>query len=155
MDGHEYTARFEAPGGKPVLKVYADPLTGKEPWTVGIGHTGPDVKKGATWTPDRCMAAYYNDYAVAQGQALHIIGSDCWAHLNDPRRAVLIDLAFNLGSPRLSGFVKMLDAIRAEDWKKAKAELLDSVYAAQVPKRANTNASVFLTGLWPEDQPTV
>jgi hypothetical protein len=35
MDDHTYTALFEAPGGKPVLKVYGDPLTGREPWTVG------------------------------------------------------------------------------------------------------------------------
>lgn len=152
MDGHQYTALFEAPGGKPVLKVYGDPLTGREPWTVGIGHTGPDVKKGETWTADRCMAAYYNDYAQAQGHALKIIGSVCWSHLNDPRRAVLIDMAFNLGPLRLTNFEKMLSAIRSNHWNVAKAELLDSAYAKQVKGRAIKNATVLLTGAWPGEE---
>ena len=33
MTSAAYTARFEAPGGKPILKAYPDPLTGYEPFT--------------------------------------------------------------------------------------------------------------------------
>ena len=29
-----------------VLKAYPDPATGGEPWTIGYGHTGSDVRPG-------------------------------------------------------------------------------------------------------------
>lgn len=29
-----------------VLTAYPDPATKGDPWTIGVGHTGPDVKKG-------------------------------------------------------------------------------------------------------------
>lgn len=150
MDGHLYTAAFEAPGGQPILKVYADPATGKAPWTVGLGHTGPDVLQGDTWTEDRCWTVFYNDYAVAQTAAAQVIGTSCWASLSEPRQAVLTDLAFNIGEARLAGFHYTLIAIRAKNWQMAHDELLDSAYAKQVKTRATTNATVLLTGNWPE-----
>lgn len=32
------------------LTAYPDPGTGGEPWTIGFGATGPDIRKGVTWT---------------------------------------------------------------------------------------------------------
>jgi lysozyme len=151
MDGHQYTARFEAPGGEPVLDAYLDTLGIA---TIGIGHTGPEVHLGLHWPRDRCFAIYYSDYAIAEGHAPLIIGSDCWYRLIEPRRAVIVDLCFNPGPTRLKGFLKMLAAIKRGDWKAAHDELLDSLYAKQVKTRATMNASVLLTGLWPEDQVT-
>lgn len=148
MDGHKYTALFEAPGGHPILHAYPDPGTGHTPWTIGLGHTGPDVHADTQWTEAQCWNAFYNDYAVAQGHAAHLIGTDCWARLNDPRRAVLIDMAFNIGPQRLGGFHHMLAAIKAPDWNLARAELLNSDYAVQVKSRAQTNAKTLLAGEW-------
>lgn len=150
MDGHQYTARFEAPGGQPILKVYPDPATRKAPWTVGLGHTGPDVHQGDTWTPDRCWTAFYSDYSVAETAASQVIWITTWAILNECRRAVLTDMAFNVGKSRLEGFRHMLEAIRQGQWQRAHDELLDSEYAMQVKTRADMNAAVLLTGKWPE-----
>lgn len=149
MRGADYTARFEAPGGKPILKSYPDRLTGGEPWTIGLGHTGPDVGPNAVWTEDQCLHAFESDYRIASGWAAHVVGSACWMHLNEARRAVLTDMAFNIGPSRLSGFVKMLAAIHKEDWQEAAAEMLDSVYAGQVKDRARINARTLLTGEFP------
>lgn len=149
MDPHKYTALFEAPGGKPVLHAYPDPLTKGDPHTIGLGHTGSDVKPGDVWTEERCMVAFYNDYSVASAAATHVIGVSCWATLNEVRRAVLADLAFNIGPQRLAGFHNMLDAVRASKWQKAHDELLDSAYAGQVHGRATKNAQALLTGEWP------
>lgn len=146
MDGHEYTALFEAPGGKPVLKVYPDPLSGGAPWTVGLGHTGPEVHPGDVWPEERCMAAFYSDYGVAAGCALNVIGASTWAKLNEARRAVLTDMAFNIGQHRLEGFKNMLTAIRVSDWERAAAELLNSAYAAQTKTRAVKNAATLKAG---------
>jgi lysozyme len=154
MDGHRYTAEFEAPGGKPVLAAYPDPLTGGEPWTIGLGHTGPDVHQGDLWPEDRCMAAFYSDYSIAEGTARHIIGSSTWMLLCEPRQCVLTDMAFNIGGTRLALFHQMIDAIKAGKWQRASDELLDSSYAKQVKGRAIKNAHVLLTGQWPGEELT-
>ena len=149
VDGHEWTAKFEAPHGEPILKVYGDPLTGAEPWTVGLGHCGPDVRQGDTWTRDKCMHAFYNDYAIAQGYAAHVIGLTTWSGLSTARQCVLTDMAFNIGRGRLEGFHNMLDAIRRHNWQMAHDELLDSAYAKQVKGRAIKNADIILKGVFP------
>ena len=43
---------------------------------------------------------------------------------------------FNLGYPRLSKFVKFIDAMQKGDWKKASEEMIDSKWASQVGRRA-------------------
>ena len=52
-------------------------------------------------------------------------------------REVIVELCFQLGAPRLSGFVKCLAAFEVGDNDTAAAELLDSKFAKQVPARAN------------------
>lgn len=43
-----------------VLKAYPDPGSGGDPWTIGVGATGPGIFKGVVWTQaqadDRLMA---------------------------------------------------------------------------------------------------
>ena len=34
------------------LEAYPDPGTGGAPWTIGWGHTGPEVKPGLKWSQD-------------------------------------------------------------------------------------------------------
>ncbi len=149
MDGHHYTACFEAPGGLPVLHVYPDPKTHDAPFTVGLGHTGPDVCEGDVWTEQRCWDVFYADYAKAEKAAELVVQQSAWFQMNEPRRAVLTDMAFNIGQSGLAAFHQMLAAIRLEHWQKAHDELLDSDYATQVKGRAETNAKVLLTGEWP------
>lgn len=148
MDGHRYTALFEAPGGQPILDPYPDPLTGGEPITVGLGHTGPDVKMGERWPAERCWAAFYSDYAIATGEAPHVVGVSAFSPLNDQRKAAIIDLCFNPGPTKLVLFHKTIDAIRSADWELAHDELLNSLYARQLKTRAQSNAKVLLTGEW-------
>lgn len=40
-------------------------------------------------------------------------------------------MAFNLGKPRLSGIVKMIAAVKADDWDDAANEALNSKWATQ------------------------
>jgi lysozyme len=69
-----------------------------------------------------------------------------WSSLDRPRQEVLINLAFNMGLPRLLGFKNMLAAIGAGDYGIAADELLDSRYARQVGKRAERLAIQLRTG---------
>jgi lysozyme len=61
--------------------------------------------------------------------------------LSKAAREVLVELCFQLGAPRLSGFKKCLAALEAQDYSTAAAELLDSKFAKQVPARANRLAN--------------
>lgn len=52
----------------------------------------------------------------------------------------IIDMAYNMGVPRLMTFEKMWEAIAKDDYEKAAKEILDSKYAQQLPARAKRNA---------------
>ena len=68
-----------------------------------------------------------------------------WRDLSEPRRAVLINMVFNLGYPRFSKFKKMLQAIKEKDFNRAAAEMLDSRWARQVGNRAIELAEIMKT----------
>lgn len=46
------------------LEAYPDPATGGAPWTIGIGHTGPEVKPGLLWTEAQAHLAFANRLAL-------------------------------------------------------------------------------------------
>lgn len=70
-------------------------------------------------------------------------------NLSDERIAVLLDMAYNMGVPRLKMFKKMLKALAKEDYEKAADEMLDSLWARQVGGRAEFLSEVMFTGVWP------
>ena len=66
---------------------------------------------------------------------------EAWARLDDRRRAVLIDMAFNLGG-RLRSFRRLRAApSKSPAWMAAR-EMLDSRWARQVGRRAETLAMI-------------
>jgi lysozyme len=66
--------------------------------------------------------------------------------LSTPRQIVLVDMAFNLGLPRLSGFRKMIAAVIAEDWNRAADEMIDSRWYREVGHRGRRNVEVMRSG---------
>lgn len=88
--GEELIKSFE--GCK--LVAYPDPGSGGDPWTIGWGTTGPDVKKGVVWTQEKADArfsAHVNEFAEG-----------VWAALaNTPTTQnqfdALVSLAYNVG----------------------------------------------------------
>ena len=65
-----------------------------------------------------------------------------WTALSMHQQAALLSMAYNLGGPRLSQFVKMRSALLAGDFAKAAAEALNSQWAGQVGRRADEIASL-------------
>jgi lysozyme len=131
------------------LKAYPDPLTGGEPWTVGVGHTGPEVKKGVVWTQEQVSEALDADIAEAERDVLALCPwFDRWQLDNLPRRAVLIGMAFQMGRSRLALFKGFLSAARDEQFNHAANEMRDSRWARQTPKRASRLARQMETGEW-------
>ena len=68
--------------------------------------------------------------------------------INDERRAVLINMAFNLGVNGLCKFKNMLSAIKKHDYELAAKEMLNSRWATQVGDRADELAQIMRTGKW-------
>ena len=66
--------------------------------------------------------------------------------LDPVRKAIIIDMLFNLGLPGLRGFKNMFRALRADNYKRAADEMLDSKWAGQVGYRARKLADMMRTG---------
>jgi lysozyme len=72
-----------------------------------------------------------------------------WAQrLDDVRRAVLVNMAFNLGVNGLLGFKKALAAMKVGAWATAAEHMLDSKWAGQVGLRAERLADQVVSGEW-------
>ena len=64
------------------------------------------------------------------------------ATLPAPARRALINMAYNLGAPRLLDFTRMWAALARGDWEAAASEALDSRWARQVGDRADRIAAL-------------
>ncbi len=71
-----------------------------------------------------------------------------WRDLNPDRQFVIIDLCFNLGINKLLNFQKTLSSIATGYYIKAGEQLMQSLYAKQVGKRAERNAKCLQTGVY-------
>lgn len=69
-----------------------------------------------------------------------------WKNLDEVRRRVLINMAFNLGISGLMGFKQTLSMIRAGNYGTAAVCMLQSTWASQVPERAKRLSSMLRTG---------
>lgn len=123
---------------------YPDPLTKREPWTIGEGHTGSEVHEGLVWNDAQIDAAKANDILHATNGCLAHFP---WFSTLDPvRYAVMQSLAFQLGIPRLLGFVHFLGAMRDQRWPAAAGELRDSNLDQQAHPRTERAARAIETG---------
>lgn len=77
---------------------------------------------------------------------------DWFERLDGVRQIAVVDLHFNLGQQRFSGFRKFIAAMERGEYAMAGAELVDSKWYAQVPRRARRIVWMVQTGRMPEDQ---
>ena len=67
----------------------------------------------------------------------NIFGLDIFKE-SEKRVAALLDMAFNLGEPRLRKFTRLIDAVKERDWTRAVAEAKNSLWYVQVRNRGKT-----------------
>lgn len=136
-----------------VLTPYICPTGHK---TIGIGHnvearpfTDEEKKAIGDWekgiTKNMAYMICRNDVNLCLEKLKTL---DFWKSLDEERQYALIDLCFQLGWVGLKKFKKMLKALTVKDYLTAAAELLDSKYATQTPKRAKRIANLIKTGVW-------
>ena len=66
--------------------------------------------------------------------------------MGEARQRALLNMCFNLGWPRLSGFKEMLLCLQAGSYARAAEEAKDSKWARQVGDRALRIAKLFEEG---------
>ena len=115
-------------------------------WTIGVGHTGPEVRCGLAWPRAACLQALERDLArVEHGLDAHL---PWWRELSPERQDVLANMAFNLGVEGLLAFRHTLRAVEARDYAAAAAHMLASEpWRSQVGARAERLAVQMRTGL--------
>ncbi|MGN7613921.1 glycoside hydrolase family protein [Magnetococcales bacterium HHB-1] len=123
--------------------------------------------EGLRLKPYRCTAGKLtigvgrnlDDNGISKAEALHLLGNDInrviselnnsfhWFEtLDEIRKRVLIDMAFNLGITTLRRFKRMLRAVEAGNYPLAAKEMLDSRWARQVGRRATKLSQMMSTG---------
>lgn len=125
---------------------YPDPLTGGAPWTIGVGHTGPEVYQGLIWTDSQVDAQLDSDIAHAVNGCVQSL--PWFQELSEPRQAVLLSMAFQMGIRGLMNFHQTLQACEENRFNDAAAQMLDSTWAHQTPGRAARLSQQMATGLW-------
>ena len=117
------------------LSAYADT---RGNLTIGYGHL---LKFGST-IPQAAADAIFDadfDRACSDYDSLKI-------ELAPGRRAVIVDMIFNMGIANVRKFNMMIKHLHDENWIRAAYELMDSEYARQVPERAKRNRDRLLRG---------
>ena len=130
------------------LQVYKDTL-GID--TIGIGRNLED--RGITQQElddlDIPSIDHVYEWGITEADAVYLAENDvqiveeelvrahpCVNKLDAVRQLVVMDMAFNMGVPRLCKFKKMWAAIEGEDYHNAAKEMLDSRWAVQVKSRS-------------------
>ena len=140
------------------LQVYKDTL-GID--TIGIGRNLEDrgISKEELDALDIPTIDHIYEYGITEADAVYLATNDvqiveeellrahpCVDRLDSVRQLILMDMAFNMGVPRLCKFKKMWNAIHEEDFQSAAKEMLDSRWANQVKSRAVKLANAMHNG---------
>ena len=124
------------------LNVYKDSL-GID--TVGIGRNLQDrgISKEELDELDIPSIDHVYEYGITEADAIFLAENDVQIVEDE---LVLIDMAFNLGVPRLCKFKKMWKAVEAKQFDVAAKEMLDSRWARQVKSRSTKLAHAMHNG---------
>ena len=78
-----------------MIEAYPDPGTGGDPWTIGWGATGPDVKPGTVWTQTKADARLVADIERHAEDVRKALGD---AATSQPQFDALVSFHYNTGA---------------------------------------------------------
>ena len=121
-----------------IYEVYLDHLGYK---TCGVGHlcraTDPENKLevGDPVSVERVDVLFAEDLETTIDECKLLYNN--FDDLPEEVQRIIANMLFNMGRPRLSRFHKMKKAIDNRDWIEASVQMKDSLWARQVPNRAD------------------
>lgn len=125
-----------------VLHVYDDSLGYS---TIGYGRL-VDRRKNGGISEEEALYLLKNDVNARLNVLENTI--DFFALLDDARKAVLLNMSFQLGIAGLLKFKSTLAYIEMGEFENASVNMMKSLWARQTPNRANRLAEQMRTGQW-------
>lgn len=114
-------------------------------WTIGVGRL-IDQRKGGGLSEDEIDYLLENDIRRKTAEVYDALP---WVkNMNEPRQAVVIGMAFQMGLKGLLGFTSTLASMRDERYADAAEGMRRSKWAQQTPRRVNRLAHQMETGEW-------
>lgn len=101
-------------------EAYPDPATGGEPWTIGVGHTGPEVHKHLMWSDEKIEEVLTADLVKFEADVSKLINGN---RIEQGQFDALVLFAFNVGGAALASST-LLRKFMAGDKRGAAAEFL-------------------------------
>lgn len=114
-------------------------------WTIGVGHLIDKAKGGSL--PDFIIDTLL-EHDIEKHKRELIAALPWFIELDPVRQAVLVNMAFNLGTAGLLKFANTLRSIREGAYSAAAIHMLESKWAQQVGVRAQRLAAQMETGVW-------
>jgi lysozyme len=125
-------------------------------WTIGFGYNYEDrgfetaditriLISGFTQELAEKLLTKDVEQCVKQASAFPFFNS-----MNDARRAVVIDMIYQLGIGGFKAFKKMIERLEKGDWKGAALEMIHSRWYTQSGRRSRTNVKQMEEGTWQE-----
>ena len=113
--------------------------------TIGCGRL-IDARRGGGLSDSEIDFLLANDIGEKSTQVLEALP---WAsELSEPRLAVLINMAFQMGIRGLLQFKRMLGSVEDGQYAAAALEMVNSLWAKQTPARAMRLAEQMESGEW-------
>ena len=113
--------------------------------TIGVGRL-IDKRKGGSITHDEAQYLLNNDITT---RVESLQSKLPWFDgLSDVRKAVLLNMSFQLGITGLMGFENTLEMVKMGDYVNAADNMLKSKWAQQTSARANELANQMRTNTW-------
>ena len=135
------------------LSAYPDPgsVDGR-PWTIGWGHTGPEVKRGLVWTQAQADATFLRDLAATEAGVQRLVK----VPLTQCQFDALVSFAYNVGLDENQngkaeglGESTLLRKLNAKDYASAAEQFLvwnknDGSVMYGLTRRRTAERSLFL-----------
>jgi lysozyme len=125
---------------------YPDPITHGEPYTIGKGHTGPEVHPGLVWDDNQIEFAFQLDMAEAIDDCNQFF-QPWYGEMNPARQTVLESMCFQMGAHRVLEFHDTLRAMREGRYVDAAEGMRNSIWGHQTPLRVGLLAKQMETGI--------
>lgn len=97
---------------------YPDPGSGGDPWTIGWGSTGADIKQGVSWTQQQCDERFTEHLASFAAGVSNAVGS---AKTTQNQFDAMTSFAYNLGLGNLQSST-LLKLHKAGDYAGAQGQ---------------------------------